>query len=118
MPEIKVGDIVEIVNDNEWWNGTRCVVVDIKPSPDIYGNVFPYELKALTDTPKGHRKAGDTVGRWSEGKVRRINTAVDDAVASFSRPVDVFYSPTTGCAVVMAPNGKLIRILADGTIDE
>lgn len=117
MPEIKVGDVVEIVNDNESWNGTRATVVSVNHKPDRFGHVFPYELRALTETPIGHKKAGDAIGRWSNRTIRRVNTPVDDAVASFSRPADVFYSPTTGCAVVMAPNGKLIRILADGTID-
>jgi len=117
MPEIKVGDVVEIANYNDYWDGTRATVMAIDATPEDYGT-FPYKLKALTDTPRGHKKAGEVIGRWSDKYLRRSATKVDEAVASFSHPVDVFYSPTTGCAVVMAPNGKLIRILADGTIDK
>lgn len=117
MPEIKVGDTVVIEGDNQWWDGTRCEVIQIHPEVESDGLSCPYKLKALTDTPSGHKKAGTVIGRWSAASLRRVNTPVEDAVASFLRTVDVFYSPTTGCAVVMAPNGKLVRILADGTID-
>lgn len=113
----KTGDKVKITNYNDSWDGTEALVTFIPPT-DSWDDGYPYRLTLLTDTPIGHKKAGEDAGRWSDKYLSRVSTPMDDAVASFHRPVDVFYSPTTGCAVVMAPNGKLIRILADGTIDK
>lgn len=117
MRDIQVGDIVTIVNDNEYWDGTRAEVVSIHPEQDVYGHVYPYKLKALTETPIGHYKPGDILGRWSERKLKRDLTPVEEAVEKYTEALDVFFSPYTDRAVVLLPSGKFVRILEDGTED-
>jgi hypothetical protein len=113
--KFSVGDTVKIVRDNKVWNGSVAKIAAITNDAR-----YPYLLHFISSSRP------NTVGEkfeWDEESLDRhdMNQRVklERIIAEkFSHPVDVFYSPTTGCAVVMAPNGYLFRILADGTIDK
>lgn len=112
--KFSVGDTVKIVRDNHVWNGTVAKIAELTNDAR-----YPYLLHVIS-SPRPNT-AGQKF-EWNEESLDLNDTQrekLDKVIKeNFVRPVDVFYSPTTGCAVVMAPNGKLIRILADGTIDK
>lgn len=112
--KFSVGDTVKIVRDNEVWNGSVAKIAELTNDAR-----YPYLLHFIS-SPRPNT-VGEKV-EWNEESLdlnddrrAKLDKVIKD---NFNRPVDVFYSATTGCAVVMTPNGKLIRILADGTIDK
>lgn len=116
MSKFKVGDTVEIVNDTAPWNGTIATIKSIGVDPE-----FPYELVIVRPAPLNHyRQVGENIDGWPERNLRHTHdrTAVDAAIeAEFPYRMETFYNDATGNAVVLGADGRLVRILSDGTID-
>lgn len=109
-----VGDTVRVEGDNDVWDGTIAVVEEI----DTTWTEFPYVIR-VRSSPRPHT-AGEKFN-WNEETLVPHDTArvkLDRVIeGNFPRRIDVFYSQTSGGAVVLGDNGKLYRILADGTVD-
>jgi len=115
----KVGDKVRIKDYNEFWNGTEAEVVRVAEPGELDYKEFPYEIRILTDTPKGHRKAGELAGRWGGHRLQKIHSPQEKALAEhFPNPIDIFYSKLTDTIAVLDEDGRMFRILPSGFIDE
>ena len=111
--KFNTGDTVKIVRDNEVWNGSVAKVASLTNDPE-----YPYILRFISSNRP------NTVGEeftWDEVSLDRFDDKRDmlDRIieANFPRRMDVFYSNTTGGAVVMGDTGKLYRITSDGAIE-
>lgn len=111
--KFNTGDTVKIVRDNKVWNESVAKVVALTGDPE-----YPYVLRFISSN-RSH-----TVGeeyRWDEVSLDRFDSKRDmlDRIiaANFPRRMDVFYSNTSGGAVVMGDTGKLYRLTADGHIE-
>lgn len=112
--KFNVGDTVQIVRDNKVWNGSVAKIAEITDD-----SRYPYLLHFIS-SPRP-----DTVGEkfeWNEEDLDRFDDKREKLEriieANFPSRLDVYYSNLTGGAVVMGKDGDLIRILADGTIDQ
>jgi hypothetical protein len=118
--KFSVGQTVKIVRENEVWNGSVARIDEItndsrypyllhfisSPRPNTEGNKFEWNEDSLD--PYDQRRVRQ------ERQRDKLDRVIED---NFPRRVDVFYSMGSGGAVVMEPNGNLVRVLADGTID-
>lgn len=114
--KIEVGDTVEIVNDNHFWNGTIARVRSVGVDP-----AYPYELVVVTPTAAGHRKVGENIGGWGAGHVklcRDLSRQGRFIAEQFPNRLDIYYSEVTDGAVVLDGDGTLHRVFADGTVDK
>jgi len=111
--KFNVGDTVKIVRDNDVWNGSVAKIVEITND-----GRYPYLLHFISSSRP------NTIGekfRWDEESLDINDTQrakLDKVIAEkFPRRIDVFYSPESGCAVVLTEDGNLHRVLPDGTLD-
>lgn len=113
MPlKFNVGDTVRVEGDNDVWDGTIAVIDYLTGDPE-----YPYSIR-VKSSPRAHTAGAEFL--WNEETLVLNDSArekLDRIIAErFPRRTDVYYSPLTGGAAILDPDG-LHRILADGTVD-